>query len=521
MVLVDTPGITRGMAGAELVTAFVDELDVGAVVTLGVTLPELSALPVEVLARGTAPEREAKTERVAARSHRWDEHLRDAVETTLPQLPLLGAPPPPEVEEAWVGRQIAALDENGRTLVLGECRGISEETIRMIAPSFRLEDARSLLVRDACRDSRGELRTAKRNRPPDAEPVPDLDGISFDASRRPPVATLATAKARLVNGVFGDPLLHIRMRHQKRSLLFDLGDAFRLPARIVHQVSDVFISHGHFDHIGGFLWFLRSCIGSPRPRRIYGPPGTADHLAGMIAGIRWDRVGDRGPVFEVSEVFSDRLERHRLRAGEPARERLGETEIENGVLLDEPELLVRTVELDHGIPVLAFSLEERRVLHIRKDRLEASGLAPGRWLGELKRAIVDGRHQATIVLPNGDRREASDLASALVLSRPGRKLVYATDFDDSDHNRKTLAELARDASFFYCEASFLERDAHLARTTQHLTARATGEIARAANVERLVPFHFSKRYENELQAIYAEIAEGFPGRIVTVESTRS
>ncbi len=516
LVLVDAPGITRGMAGAELVTAFIDQLDVEAVVLLDVRPPELPAYSVDVIDAEARPEQEAKAHRIAARSQQWKEHLEDAVEVALPSLPMVGAPPPLEAEEAWEGRQVAALDASGKTLALGECRGIDGGSLRIVAPPFPVHGTKALLVRDARRDAGGALRTAKRLPSRQTQPVPDLDGISFDASPRPPVASLATAKALLVNGVFGDPLLHVRMRHQKRSLLFDLGDTVRLPARIVHQVTDVFLSHAHFDHIGGFLWFLRSCIGSPRLRRVFGPPGTAEHLAGMIAGIRWDRVGERGPVFEVSEVFSGRLERHRLRAGEPARERLDDRAIGNGVLLEEPELEVRAVELDHGIPVLAFALVERRVLHIRKDRLEALGLAPGSWLGELKRSVLDGRAHATIALPNGERREAGELANDLVLSRPGGKLVYATDLDDSEANRKVLAELAWRASFFYCEASFLEKDARLARATQHLTARAAGEIAKAADVERLVPFHFSKRYEKELDDIYAEIAAAFPGRIVTV-----
>jgi glyoxylase-like metal-dependent hydrolase (beta-lactamase superfamily II) len=50
-------------------------------------------------------------------------------------------------------------------------------------------------------------------------------------------------------------------------------------------VSDVFISHAHMDHIGGFLWLLRSRVGPSPACRLYGPPGLADNIAGMIRGV--------------------------------------------------------------------------------------------------------------------------------------------------------------------------------------------------------------------------------------------
>ena len=148
---------------------------------------------------------------------------------------------------------------------------------------------------------------------------PDVlaDGLSDRATGVRPVVQVGTAVACLVNGVFGDPLLHLRLRHQRRSLLFDLGEGARLPARIAHQVTDCFITHAHADHIGGFLWLLRSRIGEDGACRLYGPPGLTGHVQGLIAGILWDRIGDRGPVFEVAELHGERLHRYRLQAGMP------------------------------------------------------------------------------------------------------------------------------------------------------------------------------------------------------------
>ncbi|MGH2604185.1 MAG: Clp1/GlmU family protein, partial [Dehalococcoidia bacterium] len=183
------------------------------------------------------------------------------------------------------------------------------------------------------------------------------------------------ARGRTSLGIFGDPLLHIRLRQQRRSLLFDLGEGSRLPAHIAHQVSDVFISHAHIDHIGGFLWLLRSRMGDLPACRVFGPPGLSENIAGLLNGILWDRIGESGPRFEVTEFHDGRLLRFALQAGRHGIERSAEQASAGGLLVDEAALTVRAVTLDHGTPVLAFAFEQPRQFHIRKERLAARSLA--------------------------------------------------------------------------------------------------------------------------------------------------
>jgi ribonuclease BN (tRNA processing enzyme) len=166
---------------------------------------------------------------------------------------------------------------------------------------------------------------------------------------------------------------------------------------------------------------------------------------------------------------------------------------------------VRACTLDHGTPVLAFALETTCALNIRKDRLAALGAPPGPWLTVLKRELVRGRLATPIALPNGSIRQAGDLAPELVLVTPGGKLAYATDLADTAVNRERLVALAAGAHTFICEATFVEEDVEQAMKTGHLTARACGEIATAARVERLVPFHFSDRYREEPARVYREV----------------
>jgi ribonuclease BN (tRNA processing enzyme) len=518
--LIEIPRLTRGMSASETLLAFIELTRARMVLSLGGMgglRDEISALGIDVL-EVTGEKDSAAVDRGRDRTRLWEKFLESASVITLPfsGLPLVGAPPPRAALAAFLGRQIGVLGEGGQALGFGEILSIDEQSLRARIRSLGMEgEPRSLLIRDARRDERGTLSTDRMDglRADARENESDLKAGTTGAALCPPVITLASAKAFLVNGVFGDPLLHIRLRHRRRSLLFDLGDTARLPARIVHQVSDVFVSHAHFDHFGGFLWLLRCSIGSPRPRSLYGPPHLAEQVEGMIAGIHWDRIGDRGPVFLVNEVHPGRLLRHRLKAGRSGRERLEEVEVRDGVILEESDFVVRAARLDHGIPVLAFAFEETRALHVRASAIGDLGLTPGPWLTVLKLALLEGRRDELLSLPDGSRRSAAELEEALIFTRAGQKLVYATDLDETEANHRALVALASGARVLFCEASFLDQDRELARTTQHLTAKGCARVAAAAGVEKLVPFHFSKRYEREPERVYDEVREIFPAMV--------
>lgn len=523
--LLDAPGATRGVAGAELLEALVQVAAIDLILVLsrpGRPLPlarELSGLETEVVAVAASERarRPGDGPRARQRTRLWDDSLAGGATHRLAfkDLLLLGTPPR-LAAEAWQGKQVAFLDGR-RTRAMGEVVETDGASLQVRLPPGQRPTAR-LLVRDACRDHAGLLRTSKPFAATQVQYLPPTDvlpdGLGRVATGARPVAHLGTATAALVNGVFGDPLLHLRLRHQRRSLLFDLGEGGRLPARIAHQVTDVFLSHAHADHISGFLWLLRSRIGESQPCRIFGPPGLARHLEGFLAGFLWDRIGDRGPLFEVGEVHGGRLERHRLQAGGARATRLGAEALDDTILVREAGFRVCYASLDHGTQVLAYAFEPETQINVRKDRLVARRLLPGPWLTELKRRILAGDLDSLLELPDGQRQTVAALAADLTLATPGRGLVYATDFADTLHNRERLLGLAAGAHTFFCEATFLTQDREQAQRTGHLTARACGEIARAAGVRFLIPFHFSRRYEDEPWRLYEEIAAVCPQTVV-------
>ena len=515
VLLVDTPGVVRGVAGSELLQGLFEVVAADAVLALTVAdrppalLDELCALTSQLYVIHASPEakRPGKRSRARHRTQLWDSYLENSIEYTLDlnQLNIIGTPPPLGEASSWTGRQVALLNRNQAQL-MAEVKRLqgNQLTVGLPQPPQVFD---SLLIRDAQRSINGLVETAI---PFAAEPIEyQLPPIVTEPSQQKGglriMGRVVPIDFCLVNGILGDPLLHVRLRQQRRSLLFDLGEGVRLPARIAHQVTDVFISHAHIDHMGGFMMLLRSRIGQFSPCRLYGPPGLAQHIRGFLQGILWDRVAERAPCFEVAELHADRLLRFLLRADQEASVQLDEVKLKAGIILQDTGFRIRAQLLDHHTPVLAYAFEPTMEINIRKDTLQARGWKPGPWLAILKNHLLAENDTATITLPDRTVARVADIAADLTLIKPGKKLVYATDLADTPDNRQRLQSFAQYAHTFFCEARFIEADAKQAARTGHLTTRACGEIATAAEVARLVPFHFSQRYADRLQQIYDEV----------------
>lgn len=339
-------------------------------------------------------------------------------------------------------------------------------------------------------------------------------GALTSVAKDPQVAVrVGSVVASLINGVGGDPLLQLRLLHEARSLLFDLGDTGRMPLRSAHQVSDVFLSHCHADHIGGFMWFLRSRIGHLPPCRLFGPPGLMLHISGMISGILWDRVETRGPRFVIHEWHGDYLKRWKITAGDPAPTPLEDQPTPGNVLYQEPEFQIRAALLDHGTPVMAYAWEPFGKLQVRNDQLKAAGLRPGPWLHDLKMAVLRMRPDELISPNPFCTWRAEDLARRLLIRAPGEKVVYGTDFADTPDNIERMTTLAQGAHTLFCEASFMAADEAQAHRTHHLTTKACARIANKAQVQQLIAFHFSHRYARKRNEVYRELHQ-FTDRLV-------
>jgi ribonuclease Z len=327
----------------------------------------------------------------------------------------------------------------------------------------------------------------------------------------------------LINGPFDDPGVYVDFLFERRALLFDLGDPGDLTPRKLLRVSHIFISHTHVDHFIGFDNLVRLCLGREKRLHLFGPPGFADRVGHRLAGYTWNLVQDYPTDFTVvaTELNPDgtalTAEFHCLR--QFAREADRRETFHDGIILDEETFRVRVAHLEHRIPSLAFALEEKHHVSVKKNRLAERGWRVGPWLAELKRAIladvaVDAPFR--VWWREGDREHEEFhplglLKDEVVTIVPGQKIAYVTDAVFTAENAARIVELARGADYLFIEAVFLHAEAERAFSRCHLTARQAGELARAAGVDRVLPFHFSPRYQYAEEEVRREVMTAFAG----------
>jgi ribonuclease BN (tRNA processing enzyme) len=487
--LVEAPGTTRGHLAVDLLSAMLEVLDASALVVLQVGR-ETDALAaafrdrsdvsvVDVPAIGL-PRPATRASRRRLRSQAWSAYLGSGAELELlPTVRHRGRRPE---RDEWPGRLVGLLDADQRTVAMAEVVRVDDageaESVRLRVriPEGAAGQAASIhtvLATEARRDPDGGIVSVARPsrgrsaRSGERWTLPDRPQQRIRVTW-PERAGQAPYEPRFLNSVSGDPALMLRHPRRGRALLFDIGWLEPLPAKILHGVTDVFLSHAHMDHAQGLVTLLRVLLGPGGHIRLYGPPGLDAKVAALLNAFDLNLLGDGGPTLDVHTLSAPEevLVTH-LRCGEPRdlppREHL---EAPSGRVLAEPGLAVWARELQHSVPVLAYRCESWRTAAGREG-----APAPARYA-----------------------------------------LAYVTDVADTPENRRAIVALARDADLFVCEAMFLERHAERARRTGHLTARACGQLGREANVQRLVPFHFSARYQDRLQDVYQEVMQGLGKR---------
>ncbi|NOX20770.1 MAG: ribonuclease Z [Nitrospirae bacterium] len=318
-----------------------------------------------------------------------------------------------------------------------------------------------------------------------------------------------TFHCRVVNGLFDDPVLYVRIIREGKALLFDAGDIWALNAREIHKIAHVFISHTHIDHFIGFDRLLRILLRRIWPLYIYGPEGIIESIKGRLSGYTWNLIQEYPLEFYVQEVRPESIVTVRFSASE-GFEPVQLYNRENSGIVYENELFhVKAEILDHGIPVLGFCLQEKEHLNVDPVRLKELSLPVGPWLGRLKEAIRTGNLTEDIpVTEQGKVVRAEDmLKQGVVKKTRGQRIAYVVDVAPTEDNIDKIKALVSEADLLYIEAYFLEEDRDRAVERRHLTASLAGRIAAEAKVKRVIPLHVSPKYKGREVEVIQEVQQ--------------
>ncbi len=292
------------------------------------------------------------------------------------------------------------------------------------------------------------------------------------------------------------------------SLLFDCGQAVlsRLSSASVQDIDHLFFSHFHMDHVSGFDAFFRANFNRPaKPVRVWGPPQTIEIMHHRFRGFWWNLHRNQPGIWEVSQISADRVEMSRFRTRDAfATEEKSAPRKHDGVILADPDFTVETALLQHHGTTLGYVVRETARQNIDPDKLQATGLAPGRWVQQLK----DGADEIEV---DGKKLDGAKLRADLLVETQGESLAYLTDFLLDEATHEFLKSWLGGVDTVVCEAQYRHGDLDLAQRNHHTTTRQVAQIAKEAKIGKLVLFHLSQRYRpDEWTAMLKEARKIFP-----------
>ena len=244
------------------------------------------------------------------------------------------------------------------------------------------------------------------------------------------------------------------------------------------RINHIFISHLHGDHYLGLagLLFTMHLLRREADLHLYAPKGLDEIITLQLkhskSALRYTII------FHCTDPQSQTQ------------------------LFEDDALTVESIPLIHKIPCCGFLFREKTKPHrIDKGKLPAGILLQHIVILKSGKNVMDDR--SNLLYRNED-----------YTLPPHHSYSYAY-CSDTAYTEK-ISKQIHAVDLLYHEATFMEDEKDRADETKHSTAKQAAELAKKANVGKLVIGHFSARYK-ELQPLLDEAQSIFPPTILAIE----
>ncbi|MFD0764973.1 ribonuclease Z [Mucilaginibacter lutimaris] len=244
------------------------------------------------------------------------------------------------------------------------------------------------------------------------------------------------------------------------------------------RIDYIFISHLHGDHYLGLVGLLSSMHlnGRKKAIKLFCPAPLKEIIELQL------KYSETTLHYPIDYVFTDATQK--------------------GIILENQDVFVETIPLDHRIPCTGFLFrQKKRLRKLIKEQIEGLDVPIAQYS-----ALKKG---ADYTAPDGTVYKNETLTIA-----PEEPKSYAY-VSDTLYTEKYLQQI-NSATLLYHEATFLHDMLDRANQTHHTTALQAGEVAVRVNAGKLIIGHFSARYKT-LNELLEEAQSVFPNTELAVE----
>ncbi|MDR3142262.1 MAG: ribonuclease Z [Tannerellaceae bacterium] len=264
--------------------------------------------------------------------------------------------------------------------------------------------------------------------------------------------------------------------------MIDCGEGTQVQMRHMrikfNRLNHIFISHLHGDHCFGLPGLISTLgmLGRTGDLFIHAPKGIEDYLQPIL------NLFNKGLPF--------RIQLNQIDASRQA------------LIMEDRSMEVYSIPLNHRTPTCGFLFaEKQKEAHLIREMIDFYQI-PIKCLCQIKQG-------ADYTAPNGEIIPNNRLT---LPAEPAKRYAYCSD----TAYFPTIIPIISNVDLLYHEATFAEAEKERAKETYHSTAAQAAEIAKRANVKKLVIGHFSARYEDDT-ILKTEAIRVFPDTILAKE----